>query len=190
MSIAMVRTLQISHFGLLHARRLPSEAGNCGGGTRSSRSILAMSVGAPSTTSHFAGRVTCSEYGHEPQRGPLPLLSPHRQTGPLRRPVVREKQLLGELERSLKQLEITPATLSCLATLVTESDKTETGDREQAVKRLKGAGYRRRSSRSIWTQWTGWVNSGLLRRVERVPRAAADLDTHGAPAGRHAAVGH
>ena len=52
-------------------------------------------------------------------------------------PYVREEQLLGELEQNLKQLEIAPATLSWLATVVTESDKTETGAREQALKQLK-----------------------------------------------------
>src|SRR5262249_17812019 len=55
----------------------------------------------------------------------------------IRDPYVREEQLLGELERNLKQLEIAPATLSWLATAVTESDKTETGAREQALKQLK-----------------------------------------------------
>src|SRR5262249_31532593 len=42
-----------------------------------------------------------------------------------------------ELTRTLKQLEIAPATMSWLASVVTESDKTEAGAREQALKQLK-----------------------------------------------------
>ena len=44
---------------------------------------------------------------------------------------------MGELVRGLKQLEITPATLSWLQHAVVESDTTETGAREQALKQLK-----------------------------------------------------
>jgi hypothetical protein len=53
-------------------------------------------------------------------------------------PYVREEQLLGELTRSFKQLEIESTTMAWLEDAVTESDKPETGAREQALKHLKG----------------------------------------------------
>jgi DNA invertase Pin-like site-specific DNA recombinase len=52
-------------------------------------------------------------------------------------PYVREEQLLGELALGLSQLAIAPATLEWLERTVGESDKTEAGAREQALKQLK-----------------------------------------------------
>jgi hypothetical protein len=52
-------------------------------------------------------------------------------------PYVREEQLLSELAQSLNQLAIAPATLDWLERDVGESDKTEAGAREQAMKQLK-----------------------------------------------------
>jgi hypothetical protein len=52
-------------------------------------------------------------------------------------PYVREEQLLSDLAHSLSQLAIAPATLDWLEHAVGESDKTEAGAREQAMKQLK-----------------------------------------------------
>jgi hypothetical protein len=52
-------------------------------------------------------------------------------------PYVREEQLLSELAQSMNQLAIAPATLDWLERAVGESDKTEAGAREQAMKQLK-----------------------------------------------------
>jgi hypothetical protein len=52
-------------------------------------------------------------------------------------PYVREERLLQHLAGGLKQLVVSQSTLSWLARTVPESDKTEKGAREQALKRLK-----------------------------------------------------
>jgi DNA invertase Pin-like site-specific DNA recombinase len=52
-------------------------------------------------------------------------------------PYVREEQLLSELAHGLSQLAIAPDTLAWLERAVGESDKTEAGAREQALKQLK-----------------------------------------------------
>ena len=49
-------------------------------------------------------------------------------------PYVREERLLRELDGAFQQLVIAPATLSWLQATVTQSDKTEPGAREQAVR--------------------------------------------------------
>jgi DNA invertase Pin-like site-specific DNA recombinase len=60
-------------------------------------------------------------------------------------PYVREEQLLKDLAGSLKQLVVAQATLSWLQGTVAESDKTEKGAREQALKRLKAEQVRLQS---------------------------------------------
>jgi hypothetical protein len=57
--------------------------------------------------------------------------------GRCRDPSVREEQLMSELGCGLNQLSIAPETLSWLECAVAESDKTEAGAREQALKHLK-----------------------------------------------------
>ena len=52
-------------------------------------------------------------------------------------PYVREERLAAELGNALRGLVIAPTTLSWLEATVRESDKTETGAREQAVIQLK-----------------------------------------------------
>ena len=52
-------------------------------------------------------------------------------------PYVREERLLGEMGRALQQLVIAPDTVAWLEATVTESDKTEAGAREHAVRQLR-----------------------------------------------------
>jgi DNA invertase Pin-like site-specific DNA recombinase len=52
-------------------------------------------------------------------------------------PYVREEKLVGEMARAVEQLVIAPETIAWLAVAVAESDKTEAGAREQALKQLK-----------------------------------------------------
>jgi site-specific DNA recombinase len=52
-------------------------------------------------------------------------------------PYVREERLIGDMGHAVQQLVIAPETLSWLEATVTESDKTEAGAREQALRQLK-----------------------------------------------------
>jgi hypothetical protein len=61
----------------------------------------------------------------------------HQQSRPLRHPYVREERPLRDLAGGLKRLVVAQPTLSWLKRRVTESDQTERGAREQALKQLK-----------------------------------------------------
>jgi hypothetical protein len=52
-------------------------------------------------------------------------------------PYVREERLIGDMAHALQQLVIASETLSWLDATVTESDKTEAGAREQALRQLR-----------------------------------------------------
>ena len=52
-------------------------------------------------------------------------------------PYVREERLVGEMARAVQELVIAPDTLGWLQRVAVESDKNETGAREQAVRQLK-----------------------------------------------------
>jgi DNA invertase Pin-like site-specific DNA recombinase len=60
-------------------------------------------------------------------------------------PYVREERLLQDLAGGLRRLVVAQPTLSWLERAVTESDKTERGAREQALKQLKGENDRLRA---------------------------------------------
>jgi hypothetical protein len=80
-------------------------------------------------------------------------------------PYVREERLVAELARRLQQLAISPDTLGWLQGVAIESDKTETGAREQAVKQLK-AEYARLQTR---------IETMYLDRLDgRIPAAFFD----------------
>jgi len=63
-------------------------------------------------------------------------------------PYVREEKLVGEMANAVQQFVIAPETIEWLAAAVADSDKTEAGARERAVRQLKGErnGFRRGST--------------------------------------------
>jgi hypothetical protein len=109
-------------------------------------------------------------------------------------PYIREERLLQDLVGGFNQLVVAPATLCWLERSVTQSDKTETGAREQALKRLK-AEYGRLQAR-IETMYLDRLDGRITAeffdaKIETVARSAeGDRDAHEAGRDHGAEDGH
>ena len=89
----------------------------------------------------FSGLVHCGHCGclmvAELKKGRYTYYHCTQGRGECRHPYVREERLLSDFARTLQHLVIAPETQSWLASVVSASDKTEAGARDQALKQLK-----------------------------------------------------